>query len=692
MGAGKRGGRRHAAGSRAEAETRARLQKLSEKNRKRGTPYLDVEYNMDEADDALLEHLREDVLAENKHWQGKTELITRDVYEMVMDRLEKEYYYVHMQALLRSREEESDANRACDVCGERETANDNFLVFCDGCDIAVHQACYGIPYIPEDSWLCRPCLLQPSKRMACVMCPAEGGAFKQTSRGGWCHVVCVLFIPELRFENAVFMEPIDGVEDALRTRRGRGEECSVCRGRKGVKVECSYRRCGTVYHVGCGANENLYMDSANGVSYCRKHDPREAVGRPFMDFAFRQMGRLESAKSSGSDGEDYPHLANTPVIRSSTKLWLPTQRFSVVLQRTPPVATDQMINRIVFNDLSLDVERGGKSELVKTMAKIWATRRAELKGYPLVKRLRTELRNFKDLNAPWEERDFYLKECIEEVPAIKKKYEELGDKVGVEYLGKSMSEHREIAIYCTCAEVLSSLSATVEKLLSEGQREGRRRRRAHAQFRERYCEEWTRMERMLAKLRKEDPEQIFEDPVTEDIAPEYFSMVSHPICFKDVERKVREMDYNTVHDLERDIEQMVANCYTYNGEQSSFSTEGRKVEKKLKTLMRKAREREVADGEIVYARMPGYPYLIGTAVKKNVPREKARTASGRCTLIHFHTNKKLDRWVYNGLIKKRTVPLKSLNRGFVCRKKDQALIRECVKNTKEREKDAKNEK
>lgn len=161
----------------------------------------EIEYDVDEEDSAWLEYMNEQRAKQNLN------PISIDTMELLMDRLEKES---HFQAAANGTPTgvEVDDDAVCCICLDGECQNTNVILFCDMCNLAVHQDCYGVPYIPEGQWLCRRCLQSPSKAVNCVLCPNTGGAFKQTDHGQWAHVVCALWIPEVRFANTVFLEPI----------------------------------------------------------------------------------------------------------------------------------------------------------------------------------------------------------------------------------------------------------------------------------------------------------------------------------------------------------------------------------------------------------------------------------------------------------------------------------------------------
>jgi len=40
----------------------------------------------------------------------------------------------------------------CEVCLDGDVYDGNTIIFCDGCDLAVHQNCYGVAAIPSDNW------------------------------------------------------------------------------------------------------------------------------------------------------------------------------------------------------------------------------------------------------------------------------------------------------------------------------------------------------------------------------------------------------------------------------------------------------------------------------------------------------------------------------------------------------------
>ena len=136
-----------------------------------------------------------------------------------MDQLEKEWFDLIKDI---PKESHVDINypeeSRCSVCDDGEAENSNAIVFCDGCNLAVHQDCYGVPFIPEGQWLCRKCMLAPGQQVTCELCPSKDGAFKQTNTNKWCHLTCAIWVPECHVQNIIYMEPIEGIKDIPKNR------------------------------------------------------------------------------------------------------------------------------------------------------------------------------------------------------------------------------------------------------------------------------------------------------------------------------------------------------------------------------------------------------------------------------------------------------------------------------------------
>ncbi|OUM62135.1 hypothetical protein PIROE2DRAFT_11689 [Piromyces sp. E2] len=130
-------------------------------------------------------------------------------FERVMDKLEKEWFELNKNLPSEKSDNQSSEDSVCEICNNGECENSNAIVFCDGCNIAVHQDCYGVPFIPEGQWLCRKCMISPEAQVSCVLCPNKGGAFKQTDFNCWAHLSCAIWIPECSQANIFGLsEPI----------------------------------------------------------------------------------------------------------------------------------------------------------------------------------------------------------------------------------------------------------------------------------------------------------------------------------------------------------------------------------------------------------------------------------------------------------------------------------------------------
>ncbi|MEQ2186486.1 Bromodomain and PHD finger-containing protein 3, partial [Goodea atripinnis] len=280
-----------------------------------------AEYDMDEEDLAWLE------MVNQKRVSDGHASVSPDTFELLIDRLERESILESRNQALSQNAVDEDA--FCCVCLDDECLNSNVILFCDICNLAVHQECYGVPYVPEGQWLCRCCLQSPSRPVDCVLCPNRGGAFKQTSDGRWAHVVCAIWIPEVCFANTVFLEPVEGVKNIPPARWKL--TCYLCKQKgRGASIQCHKANCYRAFHVTCAQKAGLFMKidpvretgvngttfSVKKTAFCENHSPvgsrRDGSGDESVE------GRLVGGR--GSRGQrSYTQSPPSPTNKKPTK-------------------------------------------------------------------------------------------------------------------------------------------------------------------------------------------------------------------------------------------------------------------------------------------------------------------------------------------------------------------------------------
>ena len=177
----------------------------------------------------------------------------------------------------------------------------NLIVFCERCDLAVHQGCYGVNALPEGEWLCWPCREHEAAARAdagnaparpprwaaeaadapakpttggsfdcvCALCPVRRGAFRRTvDSRSWVHVPCALWHAETGVRAGPAVNAVTGV-GAVRADR-RGVRCSECGRTEGAIVRCAQSGCGAVFHPICARNHGGHLSMAPAPTGARR--------------------------------------------------------------------------------------------------------------------------------------------------------------------------------------------------------------------------------------------------------------------------------------------------------------------------------------------------------------------------------------------------------------------------------------
>uniref|UniRef100_A0A3P8ZJ92 Bromodomain and PHD finger containing, 3b n=1 Tax=Esox lucius TaxID=8010 RepID=A0A3P8ZJ92_ESOLU len=502
----------------------------------------EAEYDMDEEDAAWLE------MVNARRASDGDAIVSPDTFELLFDRLEEESY---REARSRAPSQSAiDDDAFCCICLDDECLNSNVILFCDACNLAVHQECYGVPYIPEGQWLCRCCLQSPQRPVDCVLCPNRGGAFKQTSDGRWAHVVCAIWIPEVCFANTVFLEPVEGVDNIPPARWKL--TCYVCKQKgRGAAIQCHKANCYTAFHVTCAQRAGLFMKidpvretNVNGTTFsvkktafCEAHSPPGQEGETGGSDEEDAAGRVVGSQGRASRGRSA--YTEAPLVQKSGKK---------VKQRKGKEGSGGSLPLCVcvksslphrLNTICKGILVQKKNQFMQRLHNYWLLKRQSRNGVALVRRLHSHVQS---------QRHIEPQEPDEKVCAVR---EEL------KYWQKLRHDLER-------ARLLVELIRKREKLKREQVKVNQ------AALELQLIPVQVLLRSTLDQLQEKDVGQIFAQPVSLKEVPDYLEFISQPMDFSTMRSKLEAHSYSSLADLEADFDQMVANCLLYNAKDTVF--------------------------------------------------------------------------------------------------------------------------
>ncbi|KAF7289416.1 Bromodomain-containing protein [Mycena chlorophos] len=465
-----------------------------------------VEYDMDEQDQEWLDAVN----AERKKEQ--MDKVSYEVFEVIMDRLEKEWFNLS-KLIPKTDLGLPSEDSTCAICDDAEGENSNAIVFCDGCNLAVHQDCYGVPYIPEGQWLCRKCTVSPDNTVSCLLCPNEGGAFKQTTQGQWVHLLCAIWVPETRVSNDAFMEPIIGV-DSISKQRWK-LKCSICPSRGGACIQCGKPNCFVAFHVSCARKDKLLlpMKSAQGgepamlTAFCERHLPTE------------HAEAREAALEAEAEAEEADY--------NNAKLAKSARAYAKTYKPGPPLVPAVILNRIGQYINKVTIRK--KPEFLAMLCRYWSLKREARRGAPLLKRLHLE---------PWTS-STNTKDGEEE------KHMKLDQ---LQHLRKDLEDLRNLTILARRRETRKLKQAEV----------------IHEVISRALFPHLPHLRAAFDKIVAIDRLEYFKHPVRREEVPDYFDVIQNPMAWSNIEAKLDACQYWDLQAFKDDIQLVLDNAILYN--------------------------------------------------------------------------------------------------------------------------------
>ncbi|KAF9301438.1 nuA3 HAT complex component nto1 [Mortierella antarctica] len=484
-----------------------------------------VEYDMDEQDEFWLKEINED---RRRKDLGE---VSSSIFEKIFDRLEKEWFDL-TKNMPKPTENLPPEDSACNICDDGECENSNAIVFCDGCNLAVHQ--------------------------------------------------------EVGVANTVYMEPIDNIDKIPASRWKL--TCYICKMRMGACIQCETKNCFRAFHVTCARKAHLYMKSkltkvgsaAEALVYrahCHKHTPRDhksVVDLAGAAAAFSRKGLKRKRKArvidDDSDDPDFGQSegdddtiseqhapARTNVVGSRTsKAALAHQK-----HYTPgaPLAPMFIVNRLIPFVTKLTaktpaLKKSSALNFLYTICKYWSLKRESRRGAPLLKRLHLE---------PWT----------------------------ASATAHRQTEEEKLKKFQTLLHLRGDLERV--RMLAELVRKRERAKLKRQELQNRYlCKIMfplkTILEDTLTELEKFDKQKFFAYPILAEEVKDYHDVIKDPICFQTMSEKLNAHQYQSVEQFADDTRRIYKNCITYNKVDTPYYRSAMRQSKLAEPLLQKAKE------------------------------------------------------------------------------------------------------
>lgn len=501
-----------------------------------------VEYDMDEQDRAWL------ILFNTKRKKLGEKEISYDVFEFVMDQMEKCWFDLILDIPKSSTQDSTllSEDITCAVCDDGEAENSNAIVFCDGCNLAVHQDCYGVPFIPEGQWLCRKCMLSPETPVSCLLCPNDGGAYKQTNTNKWAHLICAMWIPECHISNTVFMEPIEGIEAIQKSRWKL--LCYICQKRNGAPIQCANRQCFAAFHVTCARKAKLYMrmrgqeDSSQFKAYCDRHCPKEYLEKVDVNLSVQIASETLSRSAPVSESKTNPiTVENNQESKNRRILHNDFSKSTKRLSVFSPVLPNYILRQLMAHPSGLLPKK--RSDLLLSIAKYWSLKKESRRGAMLLKRLHLE---------PW--------------------------------TANASASKEDDDIKAQKYQILSMIRKDLEKarILLDVVRKRERQKLKYYKLLNSYYEYAASpltpiLKPILDKCKSLDRHGFFADAVDETLVPDYYTHIKNPMDFSTMTRLLNNHEYHTLEKFEEHINLICDNCTFYNKPDTLYSKSARKL-------------------------------------------------------------------------------------------------------------------